>query len=145
MKAARYWFKKGISYIDAAQYDITYDPAVIEVTDVTDGDIGGTTIPVSSWGYIPTGVQGTIRVINNVPNAPGVTGTGYLAEIHFDVVGSSGATSAIDLHDGVLGDNNATEISATWADGSVEVLAAVTADFSADVTELLVSWTATAE
>ena len=129
-----------ITDFDAAQYDITYDPAVIEVTDVTAGNIGGTTIPVSSWGYIPTGVQGTIRVINNVDGTPGVSGSGYLAEIHFDVVSASGATSSIDLHDGILGDKDAQEITpATWTDGSVDVVTTMTTDFSADKTEVLIN------
>jgi PKD repeat protein len=129
-----------ITNFDAAQYDITYDPAVIEVTDVTIGNISGTTIPVSSWGYIPIGVQGTLRVINNVDGTPGVSGSGYLAEIHFDVVGTSGATSSIDLHDGILGDKDAQEITpVTWTDGSVDVTAAVAADFSADKTEVLIN------
>lgn len=129
-----------ITNFDAAQYDITYDPAVIEVTDVTSGNIGGTTIPISSWGYIPIGVQGTIRVINNVDGTPGVSGSGYLAEIHFDVVGTSGATSSIDLHDGILGDKEAQEITpVTWTDGSVDVMATVAADFSADKTEVLIN------
>jgi PKD repeat protein len=133
-----------VTDFDVAQYDITYNPAVIEVTDVTDGSIGGTTIPVSSWGYIPSGTQGTIRVINNIPGTPGVTGSGYLAEIHFHVVGATGATSSIDLHgdgidDGILGDKDAHPIPATWTDGSVEVIAAVTTDFSASPREVLVN------
>jgi PKD repeat protein len=126
-----------VTDFDVAQYDITYNPAVIEVTDVTDGLIGGTTIPVSSWGYYPS--QGTIRVINNVPGTPGVTGSGYLAEIHFHVVGATGTSSAISLDNGILGDKDALQIPATWADGSVEVIAAVTTDFSASPREVLVN------
>ena len=37
---------------DAAQFDVTYDRDVLEVTDVTAGLIGSTTIP-SVWGFIP--------------------------------------------------------------------------------------------
>jgi PKD repeat protein len=126
-----------VTDFDVAQYDITYNPAVIEVTDVTDGLIGGTTIPVSSWGYYPS--QGTIRVINNVPGTPGVTGSGYLAEIHFHVVGATGTSSAISLDNGILGDKDALQIPATWTNGSVEVIAAVTTDFSASPREVLVN------
>jgi PKD repeat protein len=126
-----------VTDFDVAQYDITYNPAVIEVTSVTDGLIGGTTIPVSSWGYYPS--QGTIRVINNVPGTPGVTGSGYLAEIHFHVVGAIGTSSAISLSNGILGDKDAHPITATWTDGSVEIIAAVTTDFSASPREVLVN------
>ena len=124
-----------VTDFDAAQYDITYDPAVIEVTDVTDGLIGGTPIPVDMWASISST---TIRVINNVGGRAGVTGSGYLAEIHFHVVGTAGASSDIILENGILGDKDAQPIAATWAGGSVEVVAAVTADFSADVNEVLV-------
>jgi PKD repeat protein len=131
-----------ITDFDAGNYDITYDPAVIEVTDITNGDIGGTTIPVSSWGYIPSGTPGTIRVINNIvgtPPNPGATGSGYLAEVHFHVVGTTGTNSDISLSNGILGDSLAQPITATWADGSVEVIAAVTADFSASPSEALIN------
>ena len=106
---------------DACNYDVTYDPAVIEVTDVTAGTINGTPIPVDLWGFIPSGVQGTVRVVQNVPLIPGVSGSGFLAEIHFDVVGAGGSSSAIDLGNGVMGDNYALEIIAGWTDGLVTV------------------------
>lgn len=128
-----------VTDFDAAQYDIAYDSAVIEVTGVTDGDISGTTIPVSAWDYIPTGVQGKIRIINNVEDYPGVTGSGYLAEVHFHVIGDVGDSSDITLSDGVLGDKDAQEIVATWTGGSVEIIATVTAGFSANITEALIN------
>lgn len=128
-----------VTDFDAAQYDVTYNSAVIQVTSVTAGLVGTTAIPVESWGYIPASTQGKIRVINNVPGIPGVTGSGYLAEIHFHVVGAAGTGSDISLSGGILGDKNAHQIPATWAGGSVNVTAAVTADFSANVTEVQVN------
>jgi len=110
-----------VTNFDAANYDITYDPLVLEVTDVTDGIIGETVIPVEIWGFIPAETQGKIRVVNNVPGFPGVSGSGYLAEIHFHVVGSAGSTSDITLSNGMLSDNTATEIPVTWVGGSVYV------------------------
>ena len=108
---------------DAAQYDITYDPSVIEVTGVTNGLIGTEAIPVVHSDYIPPGILGKIRVINNVPNVPGVTGSGYLAIIHFHVVGAAGASSPISLSGGILGDKDAQEIPATWTGATVQVSA----------------------
>src|SRR4030067_1182152 len=67
-----------VTDFDAAQYDVTYNPAIIQLSGVTGGLIGSTTIPISQWRNI---ASGTTRVINNVPNAPGVTGSGYLAVI----------------------------------------------------------------
>lgn len=71
---------------DAAQFDVTYDKDVIEVTDITAGLIDGTDIPVSSCGFIPPGIQSRARIIANVSGTPGVTGTGYLAELHFQLL-----------------------------------------------------------
>ena len=111
-----------VSDFDACQFDVTYDPGVVEVTDVTAGDIGGTTIPIDMWGLIPAGEQGKIRVIGNVPSVPGVSGSGYLAEIHFHVIGSPGSTSDIGLSEGLLGDKYANAITpVTWVGTSVHV------------------------
>ena len=111
-----------LSDFDACQFDVTYDPGVIEVTDVTAGNIGGTTIPIDMWGFIPAGTQGTVRVIGNVPSVPGVDGSGYLAEIHFHAIGSPGSTSAIDLSNGLLGDNGANPITpVTWVGAAITV------------------------
>ncbi len=124
-----------VTNFDACNYDITYDPTILEVTDVTDGVIGGTTIPVGIWGFVPAETQGTLRVINNVPGLPGVSGSGYLSEIHFHVVGSAGNTSDITLSSGVLSANTATEIPATWVGDSVHVNTTLDAEFSASPLE----------
>jgi hypothetical protein len=108
-----------VSDFDACQFDVTYDASVIEVTDVTAGNIGGTAIPIAMWGLVE---PGTIRVIGNVAGVPGVDGSGYLAEIHFHVIGSSGDTSTIDLSNGLLGDKYANPITeVTWIGDSVYV------------------------
>jgi len=124
-----------VTNFDAANYDITYDPLILEVTDVTDGIIGGTVTPADMWGFIPAETQGTIRVINNVPGLPGVSGSGYLAEIHFHVVGEYCNTSDVTLSNGVLSDNTATAITATWVGDSVHVNTALDAEFSASPLE----------
>ena len=114
---------------DACQFDVTYDPNVIELTDVTGGEIGGTTIPIDMWGFIPPGEQGKARVIGNVPGVPGVSGSGYLAELHFHVVGSPGDISDIELSNGVLGDKDADPITpVTWVGDSVAVKGPPVAD-----------------
>ena len=110
-----------VTDLDACNYDVSYNAAVLEVTHVTSAVISGTVIPVSSWGFVPSGIQGTARVIQNVPGVPGVTGSGYLAEIHLHIIGSPGNTSALDLSNGIVGDKNAHGIPATCSDGSVRV------------------------
>jgi len=120
---------------DSCQYDVTYDPTVLEATDVTDGIIGETAIAVDMWDFIPAGTQGKIRVLGNVPGIPGVSGSGYLAEIHFNVVGSAGDTSNIAISGGKLFDYSAGEIPATWVGDSVQVSTALDAAFSASPLE----------
>ena len=112
---------------DACNYDVTYDPAVLEVPNlpdsVTSGLVSGVTIPVDMWGFPPPETQGTIRVIQNVPGLDGVSGAGYLAEIRFHVVGSVDNTSTIVPHDGVFSDKNAGQILTTYIGSSVHIIA----------------------
>ncbi|MFO7917712.1 MAG: cohesin domain-containing protein, partial [Anaerolineae bacterium] len=132
-----------VTDLAAAQFDVTYDPDVVRVTGteggtegVTAGEVGGNTIDVDMWGFVPEGAEGTVRVIVNVPGeAASVSGSGYLAKVHFDVVGSSGDTSNIDPSNGLSGDSDAQEIPATWVEDTVTVTSSLGAGFSADPTE----------
>ena len=117
-----------VTDFDACNYDVTYAPTVLEIIGseggadgVTAGLIGATVIPVDVWGFVPSGTPGRIRVIQNVPGVPGVSGSGYLAEIHFHVIGAGGTSSAITLENGCLSDKNAQEIPASWIGSSVRV------------------------
>jgi Cohesin domain len=118
-----------VTDLDAAQYDITYDPDVLRIQEVTAGDISGTTIPIEEWGYVPANTQGTVRIVNSVPNAPGVSGDGYLADIYFKVMGDPGDSSVISFIEGfgepagylMIGNNVGLEISAAWTDISVTI------------------------
>jgi hypothetical protein len=109
-----------LANFNAANYDVIYDPNVLEAGNVTDGLINGTTIPVDMWRVI---TSGTIRVIQNVPRLTGVSGSGYLAEIQFHVIGSAGSSSVISFANGVLSDNDANEIPAIWVGNSVLIYA----------------------
>ena len=101
-----------IENFDAANYTVTYDPLVLQLTNVTGGRINGTDIPLAAWN---TGDgNGNAIVVQNVPGTPGISGTGWLAVLHFRVVGTGSDTSNIGLLDGVLGDNLANAIDAAW-------------------------------
>lgn len=119
-----------VTNFDAAQYDITYDPDVIRIEDVTPGNISGTMIPIEEWGYVPANTQGTVRIVNSMPKAPGVSGEGYLADIYFKVRGDPDEFSAISFIEGegdpagylMIGDNTGEEIAvASWEDGFVAI------------------------
>ena len=116
-----------VEHFDSAGYNVTYDPDVLQVTRVTAGSIvplgspNWTQIPVDSWG-LSGGVQGEVRVTNDVPGAPGINGTGYLSRIHFHVNGSACETSNISFSGGcVLQDMWGSNISATWDGDSLHV------------------------
>ncbi len=112
----------GVQNFDSANYDVTYDPSVIEVTEVTDGTIDDVAVPVAMWDFLPSGVQGEAGIINNVPGVPGVNGSGSLAEIHFRVNGSAGESSTIGFSgETVLFNNIAAEIKADWVGSSIIV------------------------
>ena len=75
---------------DAGNYDVGYDPAVLEVvgdeggaSGVTAGRIGTTSVPVDMWGFIPAETPGAIRVVQNIPGVAGISGSGYLVKSIF--------------------------------------------------------------
>ena len=102
---------------DVAQYDVVFDDTALRLDDVTDGAIDGTEIPVSAWNL----VDGRVTIVQNVPGFDGVTGSGTLAVLHFHVIGDVGDESAIDLQNGLLGDNVGVEIEANWVGDLVKV------------------------
>ena len=116
-----------VKNFDSAVYDVTYDPAVLEVTAVAQGTINNIEVPVDMWDFIPSGVQGRVRILNNIPAFPGVSGSGYLAEIHFHVIGSSGDASSLSfiLEESNMADNTAANIQANWVGCYVHIAAAV--------------------
>jgi len=114
---------------DACQYDVTFDPLVLRLDDVTSGLIDSTTVPVDLYNELSAG---TFRVIQNVPGLSGVTGSGYLAVLHFHVIGSEGESSAIDLSNGVLSNILAEEIEATWVGDSIDITSALPGDANGD-------------
>jgi hypothetical protein len=122
-----------VTNFDAAQYDITYDPDVIRIQDVTAGNISGTIIRIEKWELVPANTQGTVRIASVVPDtafASGVSGEGYLADIYFYIYkGHPGDSSVISFIRGfgdpkgylMIGNNAGFEITATWTNGSVAI------------------------
>ena len=107
-----------VTDFDAVSYDVTFDTLVLRLDDVTAGLISATAIPVDLYNEVEAG---TWRVVQNVPGTEGVTGSGYLTVLHFHVIGADGDSSAISLSNGVLSNNLAEAITATWAGGSVAI------------------------
>ena len=114
---------------DSCNYDVTFDASVLQLDNVTPGLIGSTTIPVDVYNEISSG---TYRIIQNVPGLSGVCGSGYLAVLHFHVIGSQGDSSNISLSNGMLSNNLAEEITATWVGDSVDVTSVLPGDANGD-------------
>jgi hypothetical protein len=92
-----------VSNLVGYQFDLTYNTAVIQIAGgeggqaVSPGMIGSTSIPVDIWSYIPSGQQGTIRVLGHFADIQPVNGHGNLAQIYFIVVGIPGESSTVNI------------------------------------------------
>ncbi len=108
-----------VQNFDACNYDVSFNSTVLRLNNVTSGKIGGTVIPVDIWSENATG---RYRVVQNVSGLSGVSGSGYLAVLHFKVLGSAGQSSVVNLSSGRLGNTLAEAIPATWAGDLVSVI-----------------------
>jgi len=114
---------------DSCNYDVSFDASVLRLDNVTSGLIGSTTILVDIYNEISSG---TYRIVQNVPGLAGVSGSGYLAVLRFHVIGSEGDSSTISLSNGMLSNNQADEIPATWVGDSVRVTWVLPGDANGD-------------
>lgn len=87
------------------QFDLSFDPDVLNANGVYEGEIDGATVPISNKDTRYLMEDSRVRVIfdiNDEENPEGVSGSGYLATIRFKVVGDDGDTSALELSKGLL-------------------------------------------
>jgi len=110
-------------------YDVSFDASVLRLDDVTSGLIGSTTIPVDVCNEISSG---TWWIHHSIPGLSGVSGSGYLAVLHFHVIGSEGDSSTISLSNGMLLNSQAEEIPSTWVGDSVDVTSVLPGDANGD-------------
>ena len=86
------------------QFDLSFDPDVVNANGVYEGEIDGATVPIDNTDtYLME--DSRVRVlfnINKIENPEGVSGSGYLATIRFEVVGDDDDTSALELSEGLL-------------------------------------------
>jgi hypothetical protein len=101
------------------QFDLSFNSSVVNVTDVVDGSLDGTAVSVDEWVFVDTG---TIRVILELPGITGVSGSGYLVKICFDVNGEEGDECVLAISNGILYNNKEGEIPVEWFDDKVSVL-----------------------
>ena len=109
---------------------------MVEVADddncpiaVESGSVGGTEMPIDGCsinrGYTASAGDSVMGVTFNLGGAGGVSGSGHLATITFEVTGKSGDHSVLNFdHDDkppILSDIYSNEISATWINGNVTI------------------------
>ena len=104
--------------LNIAQFDLSFDSDVVEVKEVAAGCIDDTEMPISAWNPIDSN---TIRVISELSGGAGVSGSGYLAKITFEVKGEGGDETTLDLSNGLLYNNEGEELPADWFDAEVSV------------------------
>lgn len=107
-----------VAAFDAGQLDVSINESLVQLDDVTAGQIGATQVPVDLWTEVSSG---TYRIIVNVPGVPGVSGSGSLAVLHLQAASSATGACAVGLSNGFLNNNLAVQIPATWTGGSVLV------------------------
>lgn len=118
------------------QIQLNYDKNVIQVSGleggpdgVTAGLIGTNSLPVDMWSFSPAGAPvGSIRILGRGPGNQSLSGSGYLAEIHFNVVGSIGQQTGITPTETSLFQNglfdslgNKLATAQPWAASTVQV------------------------
>ena len=114
--------------LTSGQFCIFFDPDVIIVVDVEPGNMGDTNVPIEMW----RAMDDKVKVLFKLPESGLVSGSGYLATIKFEVVGSDGDTSALEVSDGELfsyisydyqtySSTEHKEIHADWSDDVVTV------------------------
>ncbi len=108
-----------VNSLNAANFRITYDPALLTLDNVTDGMIGLTTLPVEGFNVVEPGL---CNVINTTEGLTGLTGSGTLATITFHALSKTGKTE-IQISEGVLSNTDANAIDATWTGISITVKA----------------------
>ena len=111
-----------VTDLNSGQFDLSFNSSVVNITDVRGGEIEGKEVPIYMWSFKDSD---RVRVISKLPGVEGASGSGYLAEIEFEVKGKSGEKSKLDVSRGVLRDTEAKEIDADWYDAEVTVLRTV--------------------
>jgi len=111
-----------VSAIIGAQFDLTFDPDVINIdntkTDVASGIIDDIELPISSFRLLD---DGRIRILiydANLIEEGGISGSGYIAKIIFAVVGATGDNSAIDFYESDESTRKLTDIEAETIDAN---------------------------
>ena len=108
--------------LDSGQFDISFNLGVVNVTDLDNdieyGKIGETEVPIGQCSFMDAN---TIRLLFNFKGISGVSGSGTIATIRFEVVGEDGDASFLDLSNGLLYDGETDPVPADWISSMVTI------------------------
>ncbi|MEA1905761.1 MAG: cohesin domain-containing protein [Euryarchaeota archaeon] len=108
--------------LNAGGFVLSFDSSVVNVTDVEPGTISGKTIPIEYWGFEG---DNTIKTIVKLPlDDNGVSGSGPLATITFDVIGRDGDSSVLDIvenSDACFTNTESDKLPIKWIDATVTI------------------------
>ena len=119
-----------VDELDTGEFHLLFDPNVVDVTDVTAGDIGGMNVGFTNKRSDKIQGIGIIKVTFDISGTSGVSGSGSLATIGFDVTGTDGNCSILNISntkyvylfdEGKLWDGSAEEITAKWENDIVYI------------------------
>ena len=114
----------GVSDLNSVYFYLSFVKSVVKVTHVADGKIDGEKVPVM-WNVNPD--KDIVGVAIMMPLGEGVSGSGYLAEIEFEVKGDEGEKSELKFFEGELSKAPEGEyvsgvaIPATWINATVTI------------------------
>jgi hypothetical protein len=100
----------GMTNFGAATVTLSYDPGVVQITDVTAGDVGTPTPNINN-------TAGTATIAAYVSTATGPDSPIVFANLELTAIGSSGETSPLTLGITTLADANGTSVNATAQSG----------------------------
>jgi parallel beta-helix repeat protein len=104
-----------VSELNAAQYDIWFDPAVLRLDSINHGQIDSEMI-IAMPNKIADGHWMVVNYLLIMTD--NISGFGYLCVLHFHTIGVPGESSDIEITDGILSGING-EITATWIGDTV--------------------------
>ncbi|GAB6273283.1 MAG: hypothetical protein STSR0004_01460 [Peptococcaceae bacterium] len=107
-----------VTYLDACSYDLVYNSSVLELEKVTGGEIDGNPFPIAH--YKNEIWSGKVTVVQNIYGVEGVSGSGYLGELHFKALQASNKTG-LKFQNGVLSDKDAQAIPANWLGTTLKI------------------------
>jgi hypothetical protein len=88
---------KDVYELDTGEFHLIFDPNVVDVTDVTAGDIGDMNVGFANKRSDKTHGIGIIKVTFDISGTGGVSGSGSLSTISFEVTGGEGNCSFLNI------------------------------------------------